>query len=58
MARFPTGSRFAGVVDVDVSSVVYAALLVCSLGDAHDAADPLYRLNTLRRVGDKISSCF
>ena len=40
----PTGAPNFGVVDV--SSVVYAAPLVRSLEDAHDAADPLYRLNT------------
>ena len=40
----PTGAPNFGVVDV--SSVVYAAPLVHSLEDAHDAADPLYRLNT------------
>ena len=40
----PTGAPNFGVVDV--SSVVYAAPLVPSLEDAHDAADPLYRLNT------------
>ena len=40
----PTGAQHFGVIDV--SSVMYAAPMVRSLEDAHDAADPLYRLNT------------
>ena len=40
----PTGAPHFGLVDV--SSVLYAAPMVRSLEDAHDAADPLYRLNT------------
>ena len=40
----PTGAPNFGIVDV--SSVLYAVPMVRSLEDAHDAADPLYRLNT------------
>ena len=40
----PTGAPHFGLVDV--SSVLYAVPMVRSLEDAHDAADPLYRLNT------------
>ena len=40
----PTGAPHFGIIDV--SSVMYAAPMVRSLEDAHDAADPLYRVNT------------